>query len=243
MRRTASSRRAPSPGRSSSTTTRTSIRGRAVHEHDERDAADPHQRALLRRQHELRDRAHGHRLHGVEASTSVTVFPDKVNLTYDTVPSGLTLTIDGISRQTPFVVDDLKGFQRTITAPNQSSGGTAYTFASWSDGGRRATASSCRPSTRASSPPSRRRRAPAARSRPTPSTRAAARASPTPPRARTSARSGPRPGRPRQVRQRALVQRLERAGDRPRLASLRLTSGMTLEAWVFPTTVNAPGET
>ena len=72
---------------------------------------------------------------GLSASTSVTVFPDKVNLTYDTVPSGLTLTVDGISRQTPFVVDDLKGFQRTITAPNQSSGGTAYTFASWSDGG------------------------------------------------------------------------------------------------------------
>jgi glucose/arabinose dehydrogenase len=72
---------------------------------------------------------------GLSASTSVTVFPDKVNLSYDTVPSGLTLTIDGISRQTPFVVDDLKGFQRTITAPNQSSGGTVYAFASWSDGG------------------------------------------------------------------------------------------------------------
>jgi glucose/arabinose dehydrogenase/PKD repeat protein len=72
---------------------------------------------------------------GLSASTSVTVFPDKVNLTYDTVPSGLTLAVDGISRQTPFVVDDLKGFQRTITAPNQSSGGTAYTFTSWSDGG------------------------------------------------------------------------------------------------------------
>ena len=39
---------------------------RAVHEHDERDAADPHQRARLRRRDELRDRAHGHRLHGVE---------------------------------------------------------------------------------------------------------------------------------------------------------------------------------
>ena len=29
----------------------------------------------------------------------------------------------------------LKGFQHTLGAPNQSSGGTAYTFASWSDGG------------------------------------------------------------------------------------------------------------
>ena len=72
---------------------------------------------------------------GLTASRSVTVIPDKVDLTYDTVPSGLTVTIDGVSKQTPFVIDDLKGFQHTLGAPNQSSGGTAYTFASWSDGG------------------------------------------------------------------------------------------------------------
>ncbi|HZM41677.1 MAG TPA: PQQ-dependent sugar dehydrogenase, partial [Acidimicrobiales bacterium] len=72
---------------------------------------------------------------GLTASRSVTVIPDKVNLTYDTVPSGLTVTIDGVSKQTPAVIDDLKGFQHTLGAPNQSSGGTAYTFASWSDGG------------------------------------------------------------------------------------------------------------
>jgi hypothetical protein len=72
---------------------------------------------------------------GLTSSTSVTVFPDKVNLTYNTVPSGLTVNIDGISHQTPYVVDDLKGFQRTLEAPNQSNGGTAYTFSSWSDGG------------------------------------------------------------------------------------------------------------
>jgi glucose/arabinose dehydrogenase len=72
---------------------------------------------------------------GLTASRSVTVIPDKVDLTYDTVPSGLTVTIDGVSKQTPFVIDDLKGFQHTLGAPNQSSGGTAYSFASWSDGG------------------------------------------------------------------------------------------------------------
>jgi hypothetical protein len=72
---------------------------------------------------------------GLTASTSVTIFPDKVNLTYDTVPSGLTVTIDGISGQTPFVINDLKGFQHTIDDPNQSNRGTAYNFASWSDGG------------------------------------------------------------------------------------------------------------
>ena len=65
----------------------------------------------------------------------MTVFPDKVNLSFNTVPSGLTVEIDGISRQAPFVLDDIKGFQHSITAPTQSSGGVSYTFDSWSDGG------------------------------------------------------------------------------------------------------------
>ncbi len=72
---------------------------------------------------------------GLTSSASVTIVPHKVNLTFDTIPSGLTVEIDGIPRSTPFVLDDLKGFQHTLNAPNQSSGGTSYTFASWSDGG------------------------------------------------------------------------------------------------------------
>ena len=72
---------------------------------------------------------------GLTDSTSVTVVPDKVNLSFNTVPSGLTVEIDGISRQAPFVLDDIKGFQHSITAPTQSSGGVSYTFDSWSDGG------------------------------------------------------------------------------------------------------------
>jgi glucose/arabinose dehydrogenase/chitodextrinase len=72
---------------------------------------------------------------GVTASTSVTVFPQKVNLTFDTVPSGLNVELDGITKQTPFVLDDVIGFQHTVNAPNQSVAGTAYTFQSWSDAG------------------------------------------------------------------------------------------------------------
>jgi glucose/arabinose dehydrogenase/chitodextrinase len=72
---------------------------------------------------------------GLTASTSVTVIPDKVNLSFDTVPTGLNVEIDGITRRAPFVLDDLKGFQHTISAQAQSSGGTSYTFSSWSDGG------------------------------------------------------------------------------------------------------------
>jgi glucose/arabinose dehydrogenase/PKD repeat protein len=72
---------------------------------------------------------------GLQDTSSVFIFPDKVDLTFATTPSGLTLQIDGVSRQTPFVLNDLKGFQHTMNAPDQSSAGTPYDFVSWSDGG------------------------------------------------------------------------------------------------------------
>ena len=71
---------------------------------------------------------------GLQASTSVVVFPEKVNLTFDTVPSGLDITLDGIPRPTPFVHDSLIGFRHTIIASNQTVGQNVYTFGSWSDG-------------------------------------------------------------------------------------------------------------
>ncbi len=72
---------------------------------------------------------------GLQASTSVTIYPEKVDLTFDTVPSGLTISIDGIVHTTPYVLDEVINFQHTIDTPNQSSGGSAYTFVGWSDGG------------------------------------------------------------------------------------------------------------
>ena len=72
---------------------------------------------------------------GLQASTSVTIYPDKVDLMFDTIPSGLTVSIDGINHQTPFVLDEIINFQHTIAAPLQTSGSSTYTFVSWSDGG------------------------------------------------------------------------------------------------------------
>jgi glucose/arabinose dehydrogenase len=72
---------------------------------------------------------------GLTATKSVVIFPDKVNLSFATVPPGLTLYLDGIAKTTPFTYDDLVGFTHTIEARNQSSGGTSYVFDSWSDGG------------------------------------------------------------------------------------------------------------
>jgi glucose/arabinose dehydrogenase/chitodextrinase len=74
---------------------------------------------------------------GLTSSTFVTIWPRKVNLSFATAPSGLTLYLDGIARTTPFVYDTLTGFTHTIEARDQSAGATAYTFASWSDGGAR----------------------------------------------------------------------------------------------------------
>jgi len=72
---------------------------------------------------------------GLTATSSVLVFPRKVNLTFSTAPAGLTLYLDGIVKATPFTYDTLIGFNHTVEARNQTSGSTSYTFASWSDGG------------------------------------------------------------------------------------------------------------
>jgi glucose/arabinose dehydrogenase/chitodextrinase len=71
---------------------------------------------------------------GLTDVKSVLIYPTKVNLTFDTVPSGLTLYLDGIAKTTPFVYDTLVGFQHNIEARNQVSGTNNATFASWSDG-------------------------------------------------------------------------------------------------------------
>ena len=72
---------------------------------------------------------------GLTSTTAVIIWPRKVNLTFNTVPAGLTLYLDGIAKVTPFVYDTLIGFNHTIEARNQSSGTTNYVFSSWSDGG------------------------------------------------------------------------------------------------------------
>jgi glucose/arabinose dehydrogenase/PKD repeat protein len=72
---------------------------------------------------------------GLQSSSSVIVFPEKVNLTFDAAPAGLTLYLDGIAHTAPFVYDTLVGFNHTIEARNQTVGTNTYNFASWSDGG------------------------------------------------------------------------------------------------------------
>lgn len=74
---------------------------------------------------------------GLSTSKSVTVFPDKVNLTFTTLPPGLSVDVGGIRHVTPFILDTAKSFQYTINAPLQTLSGQSYDFVSWSDGGAR----------------------------------------------------------------------------------------------------------
>ncbi|MCB0644502.1 MAG: PKD domain-containing protein, partial [Phaeodactylibacter sp.] len=72
---------------------------------------------------------------GLTDVDQVIIFPDKVDVTYQSVPSGLVINIDGIPRITPFVLDDLIDFERTLSVSNtQCLGGDEYTFDNWSNG-------------------------------------------------------------------------------------------------------------
>ncbi len=72
---------------------------------------------------------------GLTNTTSVIIWPQKVNLTFNSAPTGLTLYLDGIAKTSPFTYDTLIGFNHTIEARNQTVGSTNYSFSSWSDGG------------------------------------------------------------------------------------------------------------
>jgi hypothetical protein len=56
-------------------------------------------------------------------------------LSFGAVPNGLVLHLDGIPHTTPFVKDSLDGFVYTLEARNQIMEGAGYQFVSWSDGG------------------------------------------------------------------------------------------------------------
>ena len=61
----------------------------------------------------------------------VSLYPNTVAYTLDTVPTGLQLPWEGTSRTTPFSVTTNVNAVQQLIAPAQP----GYTFASWSDGG------------------------------------------------------------------------------------------------------------
>ncbi|MDQ6795037.1 MAG: PQQ-dependent sugar dehydrogenase [Chloroflexota bacterium] len=72
-------------------------------------------------------------------NTSTTVSrqldPATVDLTFTSIPSGATLSVGTTTGTAPFTRTVVVGSGNTVTAPDQTIGGHAYTFASWSDSG------------------------------------------------------------------------------------------------------------
>ena len=73
---------------------------------------------------------------GLTGTTSVTIEPQPVNLTFTSAPSGMQVVVDSTSQTTPFTMTAIIGSTHSVSAVTpQTLGGTTYTFGSWSDGG------------------------------------------------------------------------------------------------------------
>ena len=73
---------------------------------------------------------------GLSTTTSVQLDPQTVELTFGSSPAGLILAVGSTSQPTPFTRTAILGSTLSVSAPSpQASGGTAYEYLSWSDGG------------------------------------------------------------------------------------------------------------
>jgi hypothetical protein len=72
---------------------------------------------------------------GLSSSDTIRIYPDKVDITVDTIPSGIPFFADGLSLDTPIVYDTLIGFEHEISAlSSYCVNGENYVFDSWSNG-------------------------------------------------------------------------------------------------------------
>ena len=73
---------------------------------------------------------------GLVDTAFVDVQPRVITMSFETVPPGLEVVVDGQPRTTPVDVESVVGMERTLRAASpQSSGESSWTFASWSQGG------------------------------------------------------------------------------------------------------------
>ncbi|WP_211266848.1 LamG-like jellyroll fold domain-containing protein [Nonomuraea candida] len=74
--------------------------------------------------------------HGLTDTESVLLQPRTVQLTFASAPAGLRLGFNGEQVATPFTRTVIVGSSNSVSAPSpQDSGGQSHAFASWSDGG------------------------------------------------------------------------------------------------------------
>jgi PKD repeat protein len=72
---------------------------------------------------------------GLRDTETVRLDPQTVDLTFQTSPSGLTLTVGSATQATPFTRTVIVGSRTFLNAPSpQPLGGLSYGFQSWSDG-------------------------------------------------------------------------------------------------------------
>jgi glucose/arabinose dehydrogenase len=73
---------------------------------------------------------------GLQASTSVLLFPQTVTMSFATNPAGLQLSWDATTAAAPFNNSVIIGSLNSLSAPvTQNLGANLYEFVSWSDGG------------------------------------------------------------------------------------------------------------
>ena len=72
----------------------------------------------------------------LQTTTSVSIYPQTVTLTFQSSPAGALLSVDGFTGPTPFTYDVIVGSNNSVSAaPTLSSGGSDYVYGSWSDHG------------------------------------------------------------------------------------------------------------
>ena len=73
---------------------------------------------------------------GLSDTDTVRLDPQTVDLTFQTSPAGLQLTVGSAGQATPFTRTVIVGSNNSVSAPSpQTLGGSSYGFQSWSDGG------------------------------------------------------------------------------------------------------------
>ena len=72
----------------------------------------------------------------ISTTTSVSLQPKTVDLTFASLPSGLSLAVDGSASTTPFTRTVIQKSANSLSATSpQTLNGIGYAFPSWSDGG------------------------------------------------------------------------------------------------------------
>jgi glucose/arabinose dehydrogenase len=71
----------------------------------------------------------------LSSTVSVDLDPRLVNLTLETNPPGLNITVDGQPFAAPYTTQSVVGVIRSIGADTQTRNGRTFTFSSWSDSG------------------------------------------------------------------------------------------------------------